>query len=102
METPQKIKIVKRDAILPISISTHFYLRCKAVASYLIEGKSKNEIEEAYNNIKNKKIDKPWQAHLETMLVLCAEYDKQANLTGNVEEVTKEEIEEMITPNDQK
>ena len=36
------------------------------------------------------------------MLVLCAEYDKQANLTGNVEEVTKEEIEEMITPNDQK
>ena len=96
METPQKIKIIKRDAVLSINMSTAFYLRCKAVANYLLEDKSNDEINNAYTRIKDKTIDQPWIEHLETILVLCAEFDKQANATGNVEELTKEEIENMI------
>ncbi len=97
--TPEKkIKIVKRDAVLSINISTGFYLRCKAVAAFLIDGKSNEEITAAYNKIKDEKVDEPWIGNLETMLVLCAEFEKQANETGNIEEVTKEELEEMFTP----
>lgn len=98
METPQKLKIIKKDAIVSIKMSTHFYLRCKAVANYLIEDKSTEEINNAYNRIKEETIDQPWIEHLETLLVLCAEFDKQANETGNIEELTKEEFEKMITP----
>ena len=98
METAQKIKILKKDAILSINMSTHFYLRCKAIANYLIEGKSITEMNEVYEKIKNEKIDEPWIAHLETILVLCAEFDKQANETNNVEELTKEEFEKMVMP----
>jgi hypothetical protein len=98
METPEKIKIIKKDAILAVNISTHFYLRCKAIASYLIDGKSNKEMTEAYEKIKNEKIDEPWIQHLETILVLCAEFDKQANETNNLEELTKEEFEKLIAP----
>jgi len=96
MDTPQKIKIIKRDAILSIDISTNFYLRCKYLAAYLIEGKSNEEMTAAYEKIKNQKVDEPWIEHLETMLILCATFDKQANDTGNIEELTKEEIEESF------
>jgi len=96
--TPEtKIKIVKRDAVLPINISTGFYLRCKAVAAFLIDGKSNEEMNTAYAKIKEEKIDEPWLANLETLLVLCAEFEKQANETGNIEEITKEELEKMFT-----
>ena len=99
METP-KIKIIKKDAIVSINMSTTFYLRCKAVASHLLEGKSNDEISKAYEKIKTSNIDQPWIEHLETILVLCAEFDKQANATGNIEELTKEEIEKMISKKD--
>ena len=54
-------------------------------------------MKDAYNKIKDEKIDEPWVGNLETMLVLCAEFEKQANETGNIEEVTKEELEAMFT-----
>ena len=101
METPQKIKIIKKDAVLSVNISTHFYLRCKAIANYLLDGKSNKEINEAYEKIKNEKIDESWIQHLETILVLCAEFDKQANETNNLEELTKEEFEKMIVPEEE-
>jgi hypothetical protein len=94
----QKLKIVKRDAVLSVKISTGFYLRCKAVAAFLIDGKSKEEMEKAYEKIRDEKVDEPWIGNLETILVLCAEFEKQANETGNIEEVTKEELEAMFTP----
>ena len=100
METPQKIKVIKRDAVLSINISTGFYTRCKAIAGYLIEGKSNDEVNNAYERIKNSNIDQPWIEHLETILVLCAEFDKQADATGNIEELTREEIEKMISKKD--
>lgn len=97
METSQKIKMLKKDAVLPINISTGFYLRCKAVANFLVEGKTSEEMATAYEKIKTEKIDEAWIAHLETLLVLCAEFDKQANETNNIEEVTKEELEKMMS-----
>lgn len=93
----QKIKIVKKDAILSIKMSTAFYLRCKGLAAFLINGKSNEEMNAAYEKIKNEKIDEPWLANLETILVLCSEFEKQAVETGNIEEVTKEELETMFT-----
>jgi hypothetical protein len=97
METPKKIKVIKKDAVLSIKMSAAFYLRCKAIAAYLIEDKSNDEINNAYTRIKEQNIDQPWIEHLETILVLCAEFDKQANETGNIQELTEEEIKQMIS-----
>jgi hypothetical protein len=94
--TSEKIKIVKRDAILSINMSTAFYLRCKSVAAFLIEGRSQEEMSQAYEKIKNQSVDEAWIANLETILILCAEFEKQANETNNIEEVTKEELEAMF------
>lgn len=95
--TSGKIKIIKQDAVLSINMSTGFYLRCKAVASFLIDGKSNEEIAATYEKMRNQKIDQAWESHLETILILCAEFDKQAAETGNIEEITKEELEEKLT-----
>ena len=93
METPKTIKVLKRDAVLPINISTGFYLRCKAVATFLVDGKSSEEMSAVYEKIKTSTVDEHWIIHLETLLVLCAEFEKQANSTGNTEELTTEEVE---------
>lgn len=91
-----KFKVLKSDAITSIEVSTSFYLNLKEVLYFLIKDKSKKEIDDAINMIKEEKVTEEWITHYKTLFILTTEIEKNADKAGNLEEKTKEEVEAYL------
>lgn len=91
-----KFKVLKSDALTTIRISTAFYLNIKEVLFFMIKDKSKEEVENAIKQIKEEKISEEWINHYKTLFILAAEIEKKADEAGDIEEKTKEEVEEYL------
>jgi hypothetical protein len=91
-----KFKVLKSDALTTIKISTAFYLNIKEALYFLIKDKSKKEIDDAIKQINDQKINEEWVSHYKTLFILSSEIEKKAGEAGDVEEKTKEEIEEYL------
>jgi hypothetical protein len=91
-----KFKVLKSDALTTIRISTAFYLNIKEVLYFLIKDKSKEEVANAIKQINENKITEEWINHYKTLFILSAEVEKKADEAGDIEEKTKEEIEEYL------
>jgi hypothetical protein len=91
-----KFKVLKSDALTTIKVSTAFYLNVKEVLYFLIKDKSKKEVDDAIKQINDQKITEEWIGHYKTLFILSAEIEKKAEEAGDVEEKTKEEIEEYL------
>jgi hypothetical protein len=91
-----KFKVLKNDALTTIRISTAFYLNVKEVLYFLIKDKSKEEVANAIKQINENKITEEWINHYKTLFILSAEIEKKADEAGDIEEKTKEEVEEYL------
>jgi hypothetical protein len=91
-----KFKVLKSDALTTIRVSTAFYLNIKEVLFFMIKDKSKEEVADAIKQIKEEKITEEWINHYKTLFILSAEIEKKAAEAGDIEEKTKEEIEEYL------
>lgn len=91
-----KFKVLKSDALTTIRISTPFYLNVKEVLFFMIKDKSKEEVNDAIKQINENKITEEWINHYKTLFILTAEVEKKAEEAGDIEEKTKEKIEEYL------
>lgn len=92
----QLIDIIKEDAIVTIKMSTGYYKRIQQVIGFVLEGKTAKEIQESHQAISEKKIDKPWTYHYETLLILCKEFEKTARDNNFIDKMTIAEARELI------
>lgn len=91
-----KFKVLKKDALTTIRVSTAFYLNIKEVLYFLVKDKTKEQVADAIKQIKEEKITEEWVYHYKTLFILSAEIEKKADEAGDLEEKTKEEIEAYL------
>ena len=96
MSEEQKIDIILPEALVDIKVSTGFYQKMNALLSFYTEGKSPEEMKNAYTQIKSQKITEPWIDHLQTIFIFLKEFQKAANDAGFVKSMTKEEAETYV------
>jgi hypothetical protein len=96
MSTSPTIKIIKEDSVIPIRISAPFYNRIKNLLLNIIATKSKEDLAEAYEQISKKNIKDHWIQDIETLYILCGEFEKQAEELGLMQEITTNEYEELV------
>lgn len=94
----QKIKEIKDDAVINITVNKSFYLMSKAVSLYLftkVESEDKDEYLKDLMTKEYKDLDQLQQS-LYTLILLLAEIERQATETNQFEE--KEINEDTIKP----
>lgn len=96
MENTEKMKVLKKDALVNIPVSTNFHLRMLQVAAYLTELKTPEEMLEINKQIADDKIEDPFVASLQTIYIFCNTFKNEALEQNAFEEKTKEEYEEYI------
>lgn len=80
----EQVELIRKDALIPITVGAGFYARLQEVLLYIVKGKTQEELSNATEQIKSGTVNEPWIKHYETMLALCQELDSQArqnNLT---------------------
>jgi hypothetical protein len=80
--TNQSVEMIRKDALIPVTIGTGFYARLREMLLYLLKDKSQEEILEANRQIESGNVTEDWIRHYETTVVLCKEIEKQASEHG--------------------
>lgn len=83
-------EVIKPDTILEIKMGTGYYRRIQDVTSFIVEGKSVEELQAGYKEIADQNVTTPWVRHYETMLILCKEFETTARDNGHVDIVTED------------
>lgn len=78
----QTIEMIRKDALIPVTIGTGFYARLREVLLFSIQHKTQEEILDANKQIESGNVTEDWVRHYETMAVLCKEIEKQATENG--------------------
>ena len=95
----ETVEIIDQNAIVDIKISSSFYMRLQNVFNSLKEEKKIEEVENAFNQIREQKIEEKWIYDLETMLILLKEFQEKAKEQNATKKISKEELEELIKKN---
>jgi hypothetical protein len=96
MDTTEKMKVLKKDAVINIPVSTNFHLRMLQVAAYLTETKTPEEITEINKQLADENVTDPFVASLQTIYIFCNTFKNEALEQNAFEEKTKEEYDEYI------
>lgn len=92
----QKIDVIKEEAIVSIKMSTGFYKRIQQMIGFVMEGKKVPDVQDAHRAIAERKVNEPWIYHYETLLILCREFEKEAQEGGFVEQMTIAEARQAM------
>lgn len=92
----QTIDVIKEEAIVSIKMSTGFYKRVQQIIGFVMEGKKIPDIQDAHRAIAERKVNEPWVYHYETLLILCREFEKEAQEGGFVEQMTIAEARQAM------
>ena len=86
----EKIKVptIKNDSIITIQLSGAFYRSLQHVLQFLTEQREPEDITNFIEklNIQSKDLN-PWEAACETVMILCAEVEKQAQEQNLITEI---------------
>ena len=94
---------LKKDAIVNIKIGTGYLQQVAGIISFLVEGKTQEDLKNIEEKIKNKTELEPWMAAVATLQVLIRTVFEEADKEGlveykNLEESLKEDLS-AITDN---
>lgn len=92
----RKLDIIDPEAVVSIKISTGYYQKLQELLKFITVGKSPEEIQAAYAQIKDQKITDPWAEQLQTLFIILKEFQEEAHKAGHVMQMTKSEAEEYI------
>lgn len=96
MSEEPKIEIILPEAIVKLEISTGFYQQMHIMLQDIIEGKTEEEMKDAYAQIEGDDIKEKWITNLKTILIFINDFQKQAKDLGFVKSMTKSEIDEHV------
>jgi hypothetical protein len=91
----QPVEIIDEKAVVSIKISTSFFQRLQMIYLGLLKDKSNEEIEKFLEKVKNQTIDTEDDFHLETLLILLSEFQKNAKSEGLTREISQEELKKL-------
>ena len=93
----EMIKLLKKDALIPINVGTGFFQKLTSVMISLIEQQTEEEINTFRVLLDEKKdLPEPWMENIQTMIVLLSELEKSADDNGLMYE--KSIDEDFTTP----
>lgn len=92
----EKIKVIKKDAVVSIDVNTNFYLRMLDVAHYLLQTKTKEEIEEVNKVLGDNEISDHFARSLQTVYIFVNSFKNAAFEQNATEEKTEAELEEDL------
>jgi hypothetical protein len=87
----KEIEIIKNETVVELPMSGYFYSRLLQVTQNLVKDKTDTEMKEAFKQIQSKTITDAWVSDLETMFIICKDFEAKAR-AGNF--IEKQEIEE--------
>ena len=80
------IPTIKEDSVISIEVNGSFYARIQHLIIFLLEGLEPQRVQEIFDKIKNENIDEPLPAHVQTLVVLMNEIEREANKQGKIEQ----------------
>lgn len=92
----EQIELIVPEAVVEIPMSTGYYQKIQHMLTFLLEGKSAEDISKAHEQITNQAITEPWVSHYETLLILCREFEQKAKDNGFTKLVSLTEAQEML------
>lgn len=79
----QTIKMLKKDAVIPINVGTGFFQKLNSMLIYLVEQQTEEEIKLFETLVKeNKELPEPWMENMHTLIALLSELEKSADANG--------------------
>jgi hypothetical protein len=76
------VEVIDEKAIVNIRMSTSFFQRLQALYLSMIKGKSNEDIQKFLEQVKTQKISNEEDFHLETLLIVLSEFQKNAKAEG--------------------
>ena len=80
------IPTIKEDSVISIEVNGSFYARIQHLIMFLLEGLEPQRVQEIFDKINNENIDEPLPAHVQTLVVLMNEIEREANKQGKIEQ----------------
>ena len=90
------VEIIVPEAKVNILISTGFYQKIREVGAFITEGKSADDLNNAFKQISEQKITDSWVQNFETVVIICKEFETQAKLQGFVKPISQEEVAKLL------
>lgn len=72
--------------MISIEVNGSFYARVQHLIMFLLEGLEPQRVQEIFDKINNENIDEELPAHVQTLVVLMNEIEKEANKQGKIEQ----------------
>jgi hypothetical protein len=91
----QQVEIIDEKAVVSIKVSTSFFQRLQMIYLGMLKDKSNEEIEKFLEKVKNQTIDTEEDYHLETLLIILSEFQKNAKAEGFTRVVSQEELKKL-------
>ena len=96
MEADKKmIDVIPGDAIVEIKVSGGYYRMLQDVTRSFVVGKNETDLASAFEQIKSQNITEQWVQHYQTLLILCKEIEKQAEVQEKLQKVPFESLQDM-------
>lgn len=92
---PQQVEIIDEKAIVNIKISTTFFQRLQMIYLSMIKDKKPEELEKFLEKVKLQTIDSEEDFHIETLLIILSEFQKNAKTEGFTKLVSPEELKKL-------
>ena len=79
------IRMIKKDAVINISIGSSFFQKLQSILLYITEDKTDEELNQ-FKSLCEKKEEfpEPWMDHLYTMIVIIKELENSAELNDMI------------------
>jgi len=90
------VEIINENAIVNIKMSTSFFQRLQGLYLSMLKGKSNEEIQNFLEKVKSKTISEESDFHLETMLILLSEFQKNAKAEGQTNFISQEDLKKKV------
>jgi len=94
--TAEQIELIVPEAVVEIPMSTGYYQKIQHLLTFLLDGKSAEDISKAHEQISTQTITEQWVSHYETLLILCREFEQKAKDKGFTKMVSITEAQEML------
>lgn len=95
LPTEQPLEIIDEKAIVEIKISTSFFKRLQLLYMSMIKDMSQEEIQKFLEETKTQSVSSEENYHIETLLILLSEFQKNAKTQGQTKIVSQEELKKM-------
>jgi hypothetical protein len=90
------VEVIDEKAIVNIKMSTSFFQRLQGLYLSMLKGKSNEEIQTFLEKVKSQTISEESDFHLETMLILLSEFQKNAKAEGHTNFISQEDLKKKI------